>query len=309
MRISLLLLSFLIAAAPQAQYENAVDFSSVLKFTYEDHHSGLRYGRLRSSGSYGRVYFNVWLPNGTSDVQAGEMAVLYPDGSPIAYATMTTLNTTDLSSIFVLGGSDEEWYTTLEADIEYRYTLSMGDDLLVDFPFEASVSGGDDPYVTSGDKEWALESGPWFTHSFFQQNEEGLVRYFMWLKVKDATTPSGSSYDFEVSIRRGGQEVAWGYHNSSGYMRYFNLRTAASRHESGEFGRARDKRVVVGERHHAGYLPSGRDERGRVGRLRANHRGRRRGVRAAPEKRPRLPASVAVLDPRASRIPWRRWQR
>ncbi|MGB3542784.1 hypothetical protein [Rubrivirga sp.] len=232
MRLTLLLLSLLVAAAPHAQYAPAADFASVLQATYSSRHGAYQYGRLGSGGLEGNIDVDLWLPNGAAGLEPGTLAVLYPDGSPHAYAAMTTLNTTDLSSVFVLSGDDVTWTTTFEDGLEYRFVLTMGDDLYVDFPFTASVSGSDDPYTTSDDKTWALETGPWFTHSMFQQREGqvGYLQYLMW--VRDG------SQDHEVSIRRDGQEIAWSFDDGDHPMRTFDrIYTAASRHSDGTFGK------------------------------------------------------------------------
>lgn len=119
---------------------------------------------------------------------------------------------------------------TLEAEFEGQTVAAV--------PFTAAREASDDPFDT---RAMMRIDGPWRTHGYFihgHRQPEGILEFHTWHRNDEP----GGAEPTEVSIRRGGEEVAFGagYPNgTSGGWRIveYELFVAADRDPQGRFGR------------------------------------------------------------------------
>lgn len=88
-----------------------------------------------------------------------------------------------------------EWF--VEGDLFYR------------FPFTVDVEGGDDPYNPGGRYYF---DGPWDDYAYLyipDNNPASSPTFSVWFRDKSSTLSVMKSFDVNVTIRRGGQAVAY----------------------------------------------------------------------------------------------------
>lgn len=116
--------------------------------------------------------------------------------------------TTGSSAIQTLGMSGApEWPRALEAGGAYSLDLIWQGQIVGRVPFTVSLAQSDDPYDPG---QSIVLDGPWRTHAYFSHQSEKpeyLMHFHAW--IADDEVPGGGAT--EVSVRRGGEEVAWGH--------------------------------------------------------------------------------------------------
>jgi hypothetical protein len=131
-----------------------------------------------------------------------------------------------------------EWQRTLDDGGSYVLDLVWGGEVVGRVPFTASVEQSGDPYNPG--QSYVLE-GPWRTHAYFR-HETDRPEYLMYLDAWIGPGEMESNAQTEVSIRRNGEEVAWGHGFSNmthgwGLVDY-RLHKPESRDPRGRFARA-----------------------------------------------------------------------
>lgn len=118
---------------------------------------------------------------------------------------------------------------------DYTFEVILGGETIAAFPFTATVEASDDPFATGGNTR---VDGPWQTHGYFADEldqADSPLTFHTWVSQNESRV--------EVSIRRDGQEVAFGVGGFSGgsYLALAHSRmellTPGSRDVAAGFGR------------------------------------------------------------------------
>ncbi|WP_412063569.1 hypothetical protein [Rubrivirga sp. IMCC45206] len=94
----------------------------------------------------------------------------------------------------------------LEPGGSYTLDVELYGEVVGSLPFTVSMVESGDPYRPS--TAWVLD-GPWRTHAYFEhsvEDPEAYLNFNAWVGPDDG--PTGETV--EVTVRRGGEEVAWG---------------------------------------------------------------------------------------------------
>lgn len=120
---------------------------------------------------------------------------------------MGTLGPTGSAAFLTIGlRSGPEWNGPLQNGGRYTLDVVLDRQVIGSVPFTVTVTDGDDPFDPQ--TIYALD-GPWRTHSYFEHETdqpEGHLWYNAWI----APGETRDNTKTEVSLRRDGEEVAWG---------------------------------------------------------------------------------------------------
>ena len=100
-----------------------------------------------------------------------------------------------------------EWSGALRGGGRYTLDMVFENRLIGRVPFTVTSVASGDPFDPG---ETLVLEGPWRTHAYFR-HETDRPDYIMYLDAWVGPDEMASNKQTEVSIRRGGQEVAWGY--------------------------------------------------------------------------------------------------
>ena len=146
------------------------------------------------------------------------------------------LQPTQSAAFLTVGTSGmAEWSAQLEDGQSYTLDVAFDRNIIASVPFSVSVADGGDPFDPK--TIWTLD-GPWRTHAYFQHETERpdyMMHFNAWVAPDDMPSNKPS----EVSIKRDGEEVAFGHafvdlNYGWGHVEY-RLFVAADRDE--RFGR------------------------------------------------------------------------
>ena len=129
---------------------------------------------------------------------SGAVVVEEPLGS------MQATNAPAFMTIGTRGGSD--WGGALAGGGAFTYEVVLDGDVIGAVPFTVTSSGSDDPFNPG---TTFVVDGPWRTHAYFQHETDRpdyILHFNAWVAPDDMASNTVS----EVSIRRNGEEVAWG---------------------------------------------------------------------------------------------------
>lgn len=133
-----------------------------------------------------------------------------------------------------------EWSGPLQDGQSYTLDLAFNGEIIGSVPFSVSVEEGGDPFDPK--TIWTIE-GPWRTRAYFEHEMERpdyIMNFNAWVAPDEI---EGVSAPTEVSVRRDGEEVAFGYTHvstSHGWGRgEYRLYKAEGRDRDGRFARHR----------------------------------------------------------------------
>lgn len=118
--------------------------------------------------------------------------------------------TTGTPAIATLRGSGIS--TTLSGDGDYTLEVVYQGETVGALPFTATTESSDDPFAPGTSMRI---DGPWRTHGYFIHDAarpDYIMEFHTWTRGDE----TGGRQKTEVSIRRGGQEVAWGHATAQG---------------------------------------------------------------------------------------------
>lgn len=126
----------------------------------------------------------------------------------------------------------------IESAGAYTFGAEFEGDVVASVPVTVAIEGSDDPFDT---RSMLRVDGPWRTHGYFIHGHtapETKLEFHTWHRNDE---PGGDERT-EVSIRRGGEEVAFGSGNPNGTsdgwrIVEYELFVAADRDPQGRFGR------------------------------------------------------------------------
>lgn len=133
----------------------------------------------------------------------------------------------------------DQWDGALEAGTAYRLEVEFEGDLIGSVPFTVAAQDSGDPFDPT--TTYALE-GPWRTHAYFSHETERpdyRMHFNAWVGADEAPT----NQSVEVSVRRDGAEVAFGYAYANprygwGEHLDFPMLKAEARDPQGRFARS-----------------------------------------------------------------------
>ncbi|WP_412063567.1 hypothetical protein [Rubrivirga sp. IMCC45206] len=139
----------------------------------------------------------------------GAFVIRDASGNVVVHTTIGRAEPTGATAIAKLKGRAgvvSDVNRPVEAGKRYTFDVELYGDVVGSMPFTVSQSSNGDPYnpVTA----MALE-GPWRTHAYFEHEAERpdyRMHFHAWISP-DEMPPNTIA---EVSVRRGGREVAWG---------------------------------------------------------------------------------------------------
>jgi len=149
-----------------------------------------------------------------------------------------TLTPTASAAFMSVGTSGApEWSGPLQDGQSYTLDVGFEGAVIATIPFSVTVEEGGDPFDPK--TIWTID-GPWRTHAYFEHEAERpdyIMNFHAWVGADEveSNTPT------EVSIRRDGEEVAFGYTHSNttfgwGHGEY-RLYKAEGRDPAGRFAR------------------------------------------------------------------------
>lgn len=223
----------LFAVAPvDAQRAPAFDLGSFLSnSTFLPHRSEFQLGM--PSG-----YYLVFAPSNFDRYAVeGQYVIRNTSGDVVSTSAMRGKGLTNTPNIVAVDSQgmpvaiDGPGDYTLEAEFEGQVVARV--------PFTASAEGGDDPFDT---RTMMRIDGPWRTHGYFL-HEIGRPDYTMSFNTWIRRDEPGGQERTEVSIRRNGQEVAFGAGSPDGSSQAwvpvnYPLIAHSGRDPRGQFGRS-----------------------------------------------------------------------
>lgn len=199
-------------------------------------------------GSFGvGDFFLIFPPQGLveRDRIQGQFLIRDASGGAVVRTTIGQASATGSAAIVTLqttAGVVGDVNNAVEPGGSYTMDVELYGDVVGSMPFTVTRSSNGDPYdpVTT----IALD-GPWRTHAYFEhevERPESQMHFHAWVAPDDMP----SNQVAEVSVRRGGQEVAWGHAYAQlahgwGHTE-FDLYTPESRDD--RFGRHKANRTL-----------------------------------------------------------------
>ncbi len=225
------LLAVLVLTVPaQAQPAPAVDYARFLDMRFLPQRGQFMFGSPTSD-------FLLFPPADLDPYEVdGAYIVRDDEGNVLGRQALGTMQQTASAAFLKVGTrSGPTWSGTLQDGGSYALDLVLEGEAVGSILFTVSVSDSGDPFDP---KTIFSVDGPWRTHAYFQHEAERpdyIMHFNAWVAADDMATNSPS----EVSIRRDGQEVAWGaafvdLRHGWGRAEY-RLFTPESRHDT--FGR------------------------------------------------------------------------
>ncbi|WP_412068002.1 hypothetical protein [Rubrivirga sp. IMCC43871] len=186
------------------------------------------YARLLSTRFYparGTFYFNsssatgggprgddqiIFPPSSISAYdEIGHYVVRRQGGGTVARQTITHGGFAGSDAFIVVNTSGgPEWRGALEDGGSYSFDIELRGEVIGTVPFSARVIQSGDPFDPA---PTMVLDGPWRTHAYFEhetERPEYLMHFHAWVGPDEV---EGVTANSEISIRRGGQEVAWGH--------------------------------------------------------------------------------------------------
>ncbi|MEO0559918.1 MAG: hypothetical protein AAF170_17255 [Bacteroidota bacterium] len=234
-RLTIAALALLVASSlgVQAQPAPAMDYARLLDTRFYVNQGTFGFGVPKSD-------FLLFPPEGLDpygDINAAYL-VRDAEGTVVGGHRWGTLGQTASAAFMTVGTRGApEWSGPLQDG--QSYTLDVGFDgaVIATVPFTVSVTESGDPFDPK--TIWMID-GPWRTHAYFEHETERpdyIMNFNAWVGADEveSNTPT------EVSIRRDGEEVAFGYTHSNtqyGWGRgEYRLYKAEDRDPQGRFAR------------------------------------------------------------------------
>lgn len=229
------------SSAPSASSTTTVDYARLMSTRFFPNQGTFLFNTRSAAGSYLRGDDIVIFPpsNVSRYDEIGQFVVRRADGRIVGRQTATYDEDTESQVFIELGTSGApEWSGAVEGGTSYSLDLEVGGAVVGTVPFTADVVESGDPFDPSST---VVLEGPWRTHAFFQHEvdrPEYILSFIAWIGPTEADHATTT----EVSVRRNGQEVAWGYGGTQttfgpGVVGY-DLMVTGSRDRRAGFGRA-----------------------------------------------------------------------
>lgn len=229
------------SSAPSASTTATVDYARFMNTRFFPAQGTFLFGTSNAAGGYMRGDDHIIFPPESIERydEIGSYVLRRSDGTIIGQQTATYDDNTQ-SAVFIEVGTSgaPQWSGAVENGHSYSLDLMLGREVVGTVPFTARVVENGDPFNPTST---VVLEGPWRTHAFFQHETERpdyLMHFYAWVGPDEA----GSNVKTEVSIRRNGQEVAWGHGGTNttygwGPVQY-RLFDTGTRHATAGFGRS-----------------------------------------------------------------------
>lgn len=194
------------SSAP-APGESASDYARLMNTRFFVARGDFGFGISNGGGVTGRD--QIIFPPSVADAYSvsGQYVVRTADGQVVGQQSIGTVQPTE-SAAFIRPNTSgaPQWRGSVEAGQDYTLDLEFEGALVGSVPFTVRELSSDDPFNPGS---VLLLDGPWQTHAFFQHETdrpEYLMHFYAWVGPHEMATNKRT----EISIRRSGQEVAWG---------------------------------------------------------------------------------------------------
>ena len=201
-RLTIAALALLVASSlgVQAQPAPAIDYGRLLDARFLVNQGTFMFGTPK------RDFMLFPPPIQDSYSVNGAYIVRDSDGRVVQEQRIGVVNPTGSDAVVTLQTSGPPPQTSLAAG-DYTLSVEFEGHTLTSIPFRASVEDGGDPFDPK--TIWTLD-GPWRTHAYFSHETER-PDYLMYFNAWVGSDDMPSNKPSEVSIRRNGEEVAFGH--------------------------------------------------------------------------------------------------
>ena len=204
MRLAVSVFLVLLAVPASAQPAPAFDLGTFLDTSFWVEGSEFR---LASPADY----FLLFPPPGFSDDQVeGRYVLRGADGREVESVGLWYEGPTETPAVVEVDARGSSLVVPQSGT--YVLEAEVGGLTVAAIPFTAQVVGSGDPFEPTPATRL---DGPWRTHGYFVHDlarPDGILEFHTWIRRDE---PQGQ-VTTEVSIRRGGEEVAWGYGSTGG---------------------------------------------------------------------------------------------
>ena len=216
------LLALAAALAPIAQPAPAFDMGTLLDTSFWPENGVFEIGQPAD-------YFLLFPPSDYDEYDVdGRYLVRDASGGVVGEAAMRGAGRTDSPNIVEVDTSDPTF--PVKGSGDYTFEVEFEGQTVAAIPFTIDEEGGDDPFDT---RSMSRLEGPWRTHAYFQHEvnrPEYLLAFNAWVRRDEPGANDGT----EVSVRRNGEEIAYGRGSlngsSQGWVRVsYDLRDPSGR--------------------------------------------------------------------------------